>query len=190
MDINEKTFDAICQNDLRHLLDALAQLSSVKAETLEFAIQMHRTEMVKHILPKCNLKEDNNALVLAAANGNIEIVRLLLPLCNPKSDGSLALYRAATHGHLDVVKELLSYSTPKAQKSRALLVAVKNNHQGCVDLLYPVSEPHKVLKDLQQLYSASPQKWEALAERINADRQRLKLRSVVADGSAAPKKRM
>lgn len=190
MDINEKIFDAICQNDLRRLLDVLALLSSVKAETLEFAIQMHRTEMVKHIIPKCNLQEDNSALTMAATNGNIEIVRMLLPLCNPKSDGSSALYWAAVRGHLEVVKELLPHSTPKAQKSRALFAAVKNNHQGCVDLLYPVSEPYKALKELQQLYSASPQKWNALAERVNADRQRLKLRNAIGDSPAAPKKRM
>ena len=75
---------------------------------------------------------DSEALLVAARQGHLAIVKLLLPVSDQKALESLALRWAARHGHLAIVKLLLPVSDPKAYESAALRWAARNGHHKVV----------------------------------------------------------
>lgn len=109
----------------------------------------------------------SQALIAAAANGDVEEVARLIPLADCRFNGSMAIRKASTYAHHDIVRLLathsdllrcdsivfrrtagqgnidllrllLPYSDPNAQKGEALAMAVSNQHHDIVNLLLPL----------------------------------------------------
>jgi len=65
-------------------------------------------------------------------------------------------------------------SNPKAHKSAALCRAIQSGHTQVAELLYPVSDLHAALHQLQRDYPTRREIWEGLELRI-AQEQKQKL---------------
>lgn len=162
----------------------LIPLSDPKANdsgALICAASEGHTECVKLLIPVSSPK--SSALHLAAAKGNTECISLLLPLFDLKAK-SEALVWATAKGQTAYLKMLIPVSDPKADNSYALQKAVANAHQLCIDLLYPVSDPHVALHQLQICHPNQPEIWGELERRITEE-QRNKLEEEI-DNTQAP----
>lgn len=84
---------------------------------------------------KLSEEECNNALLIAAWNGNVEAVYSLISTCMPIQKESMALIYAADRGHLDVVRQLLDIVDVKHRDSMALCCATRHGYLEIVRLL-------------------------------------------------------
>jgi len=83
--------------------------------------------------------KNNEAIRLASATGNADIVRMLLTRreVNPGAMDSEALMEATKRGHSDVVRLLLAHPKVKssARNYLAVFTAIRNNHEDIVKLI-------------------------------------------------------
>lgn len=110
-----------------------------------------------------------------AIKGNLGEVRRLIPV-SPMELRSRALLRAVELENFDMVALLLPVSDPKINNSVCLRAAARTKNDVMVDLLYDVSEPQKVLKDLQ-LYN-DERVGGYLSTRVKADQERAILQNI------------
>ncbi|KAI9105426.1 ankyrin repeat-containing domain protein [Phlyctochytrium arcticum] len=97
------------------------------------------------------LPNGNTALHMAAANGQIEVVKFLIPPMTPGDinqinlDGSTALHWAALNGKLDCVELLLSCGAEATLQNElgrsAVTVAEQQGHMDVVNILLKSFEP-------------------------------------------------
>ena len=112
--------------------------------------------------------ENNDSLVAAATQGNVDLVRFWIGVANPSADDFLPFFRAISNGHTECVKLLLpvsnitdnlekaletaargqqpevlelllDYRTPTTDIHNALMVCADNNNCACLTLLLPYS---------------------------------------------------
>lgn len=84
---------------------------------------------------------NDELLIEAAQQGNLERVLRLLPYANARSDDSSALRAAALYGHTCCMEALLPHSDVNARKCSPLRMAFLYNHSACVRLLVEPSIP-------------------------------------------------
>ena len=92
--------------------------------------QAHRVEL---LLGTANAASyDNEAIRLASANGDSEIVRLLLarPEVDPGANYNEALIESARNGHIDIVRQLLAHPKidPTIHGGQAVFIASSRNY--------------------------------------------------------------
>lgn len=123
-DIQEELMIAVQKDDIGRVKDLLDQ---------EKAILSMRSV-------RRSAASGKTALMCAAENGHLEIVRLLLSRDGGKQDqdGRTALMYAAKNGHYACVVDLLCKESGKStsvEKYTALMYAVEGVHEACVDAL-------------------------------------------------------
>lgn len=191
-DISRQMEQAVNNNDI----DSLKRLATplphpISYRPLVLAAQNGQLEMVKYLIPLCDPKSKHSlALRIAVQNGWTEVVKVLMSVSDIKAEKSAALIMAAGKGFVEIVQLLLAQSSPKAQKSRALSVAVQQGHHACVELLYPVSHPMAALKELQFRFPNRPEKWQSLEDLMQSERQRKRLQQVIGENEIIHTKKM
>lgn len=96
------------------LRDARVDVGANHNEALRRAVEYDCVEVVRLLLEQGadasepSADEDENALVVACTQGNLELVELLLPLVDPNELEGEALVRAAAHGRWEVAQALLA----------------------------------------------------------------------------------
>ena len=100
------------------------------------------------------IKEE--ALVRAASQGHVEMVKYLIPLVKGKQNRSNALAWASHNGHLDVVKVLAPKACAKFEKSIALQWAFKNGKTDILDVLLPLSDVEVAIEDIKKKWGNDP----------------------------------
>lgn len=191
-DIVHQMEQAVLNNDIE-LLNILATPlpRPISFYPLVLAAQNGQLEMVEYLIPLCDPKAKNSlALRMAVQNGWLEVVKVLMPVSDIKAEKSTALILASAKGFGEIVKELLPQSSPKAQNSRALGAAVQHGHPACVELLYPVSHPIAALKKLKFRFPNRPEKWQVLEDLMQSERQRKLLQKVVGKPDATHTKKI
>ena len=91
--------------------------------------------------------ENDNSLVVAATNGDVEQVRAWLEVANPAADDYLPLFRAIRHGHMDCVKELIPVSNITHNIERAVLLAARWKEFECLKMLLEYTTPSTQLHE-------------------------------------------
>lgn len=93
---------------------------------------------------------NDNALIVAAQRGNLEIVKLLVESgANVKSQDNFAIRLASEFGYLDIVKYLYeSAANIKADGNYAIIWACKNGHLPVVEFLTSVGADVKTGQNL------------------------------------------
>lgn len=84
---------------------------------------------------------NDELLIEAAQNGDLEKLLKVLPHANARTDESSALRAAALYGHDRCVEALLPHSDVNARKCSPLRMAFLYNHSACVKLLVEPSAP-------------------------------------------------
>lgn len=84
---------------------------------------------------------NDELLIEAAQNGDLEQLLRVLPHANARTDESSALRAAALYGHDRCVEALLLHSDVNARKCSPLRMAFLYNHSACVKLLVEPSAP-------------------------------------------------
>ena len=142
-------------------------------------------EEVRRLIPisYCD-KWNSKALINAARKGHAECVRLLIPVSDPK-DYNSALWFASGADILECVKLLLTVADPKYKDSQALVSAVIRKNQDIVDLLYPLSDPDKALKDMRVRYKYFMEPYKDFSQWVEEGRFRRQLEAVT-DNSPCP----
>lgn len=181
-------------NDLQLLREHIPNALSDALDTaLWVAAYNGNAQMVQELIPVANpLANDMQALRMAVQTDCVECVRLLLPVCDPEGDKSDLLWDACLYGaneaiaslipfskncargltvcisqhNLEGIELLLPVSDLKANDSRPLQIAVESKMLSLIDVLYPLSEPKKALKGLQQRWPERPDQWEELEKRL------------------------
>jgi hypothetical protein len=102
---------------------------------------------------------EQSALLDAATNGHVDIVRHLLkdPRVDPTIDNNQVLISASEQGHADIVSLLLTIPSvnPNARDDRAFHLAVENAHTRVVERLLPRvdmnSKYHSLMYSIQRI---------------------------------------
>lgn len=172
--------------------------------------------MVQELIPVSNpLANDMQALRMAAQANSVECVALLLPVSDPTGDKSDILWDACIYGANDVITSLIPFSKNRARalcvcisqnnlegielllpvsdlkdnNSRPLQIAVESKMPTLIDVLYPLSDPKKALKALQQRWPERSEQWEELERRLAYDqRSRIERKVKIAKPTGARKK--
>lgn len=134
--------------------------------------------------------EDNNSLLIDAADGNACEVQRLIELGDPHVNASEALVWSAERGHTQCVRLLISVSNPRYMSSEALYLAALNGHNDCIDLLFDCSDSVSVLDQLKDTYNHYMQsaKWMYLEEKVCAQQNERIHQYIAARGVTHTKK--
>lgn len=107
-------------------------------EQLVAAAKEGNLNEVVRLIPLTDPQRDySEALAQAARHGHVDCVQALIPVSDPHADNSFALWIAACLGHSDCVAQLIGVSGVKDGACRALYVAARNGHLECIRLLVP-----------------------------------------------------
>lgn len=204
-------------NNLELLREHIPNASSDALDTaLWVAAYYGNAQIIQELIPISNpLANDMQALRMAAQTNCVECIQLLLPVSDPQGDKSDILWDACmyfaneaiaclipfskncargltvcvSHHNLEGIELLLPVSDLKANNSRPLQIAVEAKFLPLIDVLYPLSEPKKALKALQQRWPGRPEQWEELERRMAQDqRNRIEGKVKTAKPTGARKK--
>lgn len=143
---------------------------SVVVDDLIVAAKNGEIDVVRSLLAVKNpVFSTHRALATAAAWGNVECVQLLLSVTDASADNSIALRWAAQFGQEECVRLLLPHSNPKDEESEALYNACEHAYNHCIDALYPLSDVAAVLHRLQYDYPTNYEKWMYLQQKYERD---------------------
>lgn len=120
--------------------------------------------------------QDAQALLMAVKFGHLACVKFLwnrsIPSLNKRGD--LALVYAAMFGQKKIVEYILEKGAdPKYKGSMALFKAVLEGKHDIVQLLYPLSEPHKALSTLKFQHKNERDKWQWFEDMLDAKAQHI-----------------
>lgn len=138
---------------------------SVVVNDLIVAAKNGEIEVVRSLLADNPPASHNRALATAAAWGHVECVQLLLSVADASADSSIALRWAAQFGQEECVRLLLPHSNPKDIESEALYNACEHEYNNCIDMLCPVSDVAAVLDRLKRDYPDNYEKWMYLQQK-------------------------
>jgi ankyrin repeat protein len=94
--------------------------------SIQEAIEKNDIERVKELIPSLNNFQKNNAMVCAAENGHIDIVRLMIE--KGTKNFHEAITHAALYGHIEIVKLMIEKGVEKFEKNNAMWVAARHGH--------------------------------------------------------------
>lgn len=203
-------------SEVQRLIEVVDPKSNNSA-ALQMAASQGHAEIVKLLIPVSDpLAYQSNALLMALDNKHAACVELLAavsnvhhghfyaasetgcwacfqPLINTEHNPELiqqAFVRAARFGHLGLMQHLMERVDPKYKDSLALKWALMGEHHACVEVLYPVSDPQVVVQYFDRSAERAPGFLEPLKQRMEADRLRGVLSSVVNQTSVSYIKKM
>lgn len=109
------------------------------SSAIVLAARMGHLKIVQLLLSDFRVESQSchNALVIACASGQIDVVNLLLARVNPAAKNSLALRQACHYGHVEIVKLLLRDKrvNPAAAENLAYYYAYERGYYKIAELL-------------------------------------------------------
>lgn len=171
-----------CLNEKSQFLHYFSMFERVLAEAVQRCPEQLREDF-HFVVSEAIVKKDTSALEVlcdhemfkgfrsvdvhsAVKTTDRELVRKILPHVEPDScsDGLVA---ATRNGDMEMVQLLLEKADPRANTSVALQHACVLKKTDIFNLLYPLSDPHVALHELQKRYTDIH--WKRLEERIQED---------------------
>ena len=86
---------------------------TVYSDALNNAAEKGHLTLVQHIAPLVDAYSQEEGLCMAVLYNRIDVVQHLLPLCNPKNQSSKFLAAAAAEGHTELFELLYPLSNPE-----------------------------------------------------------------------------
>lgn len=103
----------------------------------------------------------------AVKNNDTHCVQRILPYASEDSCSAALEWIAIRNCNIEIVKMLLEKADARLNNSAALQYACVSKNAPAFDLLYPLSDPHAALYELQKRYTDTH--WRILEERIQQD---------------------